>query len=66
MRIIERRKYKAYGKGTGGYIKQRLCIVVAPDTEYKFDLSGQFPDFRNTAGLLSQLKEHTKIVEISQ
>jgi len=64
VRLIYRKKYKPYGAGTGGYIKQRLCVVVAPDFQYKFDLSGQFPDFKDSVSLLKIFSEKVKVVEM--
>ena len=54
--IIERRRYKPYGTGSGGSIKQTLVEITSKDRAFRFDLSAQFPDFKDRKKILALIK----------
>jgi hypothetical protein len=57
-RIVEKTAYKGYGRGSFAKFVQRLLVIKATDKTFKFDVSGQFPDFKHNDILLDELKKH--------
>jgi len=57
-RIIERHRYKPYGAGIGGNVKQTLIKITSKDRAFRFDLSAQFPDFKDRKKILALIKSN--------
>jgi len=48
---------KGYGRAAYAWLKRTLVSVVAPNGKrYTFDLSGQFPDFKESVAILEVFK----------
>jgi hypothetical protein len=62
-RIIRRAASKGYGRGSFAKFVQRLLVLKTPDKTFKFDVSGQFPDFRHNDILLDELKKRLDLKE---
>ena len=58
--------FKSYGRGSGGYIKQTLVSLKGPRRTYRFDLSGNFPDFKERNEILDLLKTKVATSELRQ
>lgn len=57
---------KGYGAGVGAYIKQLLVKIHTPDDEITFDISAQFPDFKERKEILKLVTEKIKVSKESQ
>jgi len=64
--VRERHIFKSYGRGAGGYIKQTLVSLRGPRRTYRFDLSGNFPDFKERTEILDLLRTRVATVESNE
>lgn len=61
---IERREiYKLYGAGIGGKMVKDTLKLKTADEAFSFDVSSDFPDFRENDQLLNVLKTHVSVTE---
>ncbi|MDP2393018.1 MAG: hypothetical protein Q8Q45_16655 [Methylococcaceae bacterium] len=60
-RIVIRDRYKSYGTGTAAKFTQKTFILIVENKEFKFDVSTNFPDFKNNDQLLNLLMKHLQI-----
>lgn len=56
--------YKSYGAGTGGRYQRSTLHILTIDSEYLIDVSSNFPDFRNSKKLLSELRKYLFVQEL--
>ncbi len=60
-RIVIKDKYKSYGTGTAAKFTQKTFILIVANKEFKFDVSTNFPDFKNNDQLLNLLMKHLQV-----
>ena len=60
-RVVRRRRWKAYGRGAGAWIWQRILHLSTVDAKWTVDISGQFPDFANSREILAAINKHIAV-----
>lgn len=64
--IIEVSKsYKSYG-GAGANFMQKVLVIRAKNIKFAFDISTNFPDFKNGKEIVDELKKHIEIKEVKR
>ncbi|NOT13806.1 MAG: hypothetical protein HOP23_18615 [Methylococcaceae bacterium] len=64
--IVMKDRYKSYGTGTAAKFIQKTFIIKMPDKTFMFDVSTNFPDFKNNDQLLRLLGEYLQIEVIDK
>ncbi len=62
-KIFNTHAYKAYGGGAGSFIPQTLVTIHGKGTSFSFDLSTQFPDFKNGKEIIGLIEQFMPITE---
>jgi hypothetical protein len=62
-KILKTYTYKPYGGGAGSHIPQTLVTVRGKGISFSFDLSYQFPDFKNGKEIISLIEQYMPIIE---
>jgi hypothetical protein len=62
-RILKAYTYKPYGGGAGSYIPQTLVTIQGKNTSFSFDLSTQFPDFKNGKEIIALIELYIPVTE---
>ena len=62
-KFIKTHVFKPYGGGAGSYIPQTLVTIQGKNTSYSFDLSGQFPDFKNSKEIIALIEQYMPVTE---
>lgn len=60
-RIVIRDRYKSYGTGTAAKFTQKTFMLIVANKEFKFDVSTNFPDFKNNDQLLNLLMKYLQV-----
>ncbi len=63
--IVMKDRYKSYGTGTAAKFIQKIFILNVSSKTFKFDVSANFPDFKNNDQLLNLLQKylHVEVVD---
>jgi hypothetical protein len=59
--ILKTYAYKPYGGGAGSYIPQTLVSIHSNGASFSFDVSNQFPDFKNGKEILELIEQNISV-----
>jgi hypothetical protein len=62
--IVIKNAYKSYGAGTAAKFKQKTFILQTQKKTFQFDVSNNFPDFKNSSQLVAELSKKLDIQEV--
>jgi len=62
-KILKTYTYKPYGGGAGSHIPQTLVTIHGKGTSFSFDLSTQFPDFKNSKEIIALIEQYMPVTE---
>lgn len=63
-KVVIKDAYKSYGTGTAAKFTQKTFVLQTQERSFQFDVSSNFPDFKNSSQLLAELLKRLDVQEV--